>query len=76
MDNFINPKDLLYPVGSVYISKYDDLNNCASYDPSLVFGGQWTEVLAADSSSSDYNFYNYNENTGLKKKVKYYVRVA
>ena len=39
MNNFVNPKDLLYPIGSVYISKYDELNNGFSYDPSLVFGG-------------------------------------
>ena len=92
MNNFVNPKDLLYPIGSVYISKYDELNNGFSYDPSLVFGGTWKEVFYyenirtivyedttlyyLDPTFEQKNFYNYNENTGLKEKVRYYVRIA
>lgn len=74
MDNFINPKDLLYPIGSVYISKYDGLNNCTSHNPASVFGGTWLQVMTNTEDLVD--FYNFNENTDLKEKVKYYVRVA
>ncbi len=51
MDNFINPKDLLYPIGSVYISKYNGLDNCSAHDPSQIFGGTWEEIYYHECQS-------------------------
>ncbi len=76
MDNFINPKDLIYPVGSVYVSKWDGLDNCSAHDPALVFGGQWQQIVATDNSSNPQYFYNKNVSNNVETKVKYYLRVA
>lgn len=56
MSSFVNLLDIVYPIGSIYIT-----NNTAS--PASTIGGTWTAVTGAICGNTEKNGTNYGSDT-------------